>query len=74
MPLIDFGQLNLPIEEKKNYKKFISEFPVAVVTKLRLGIVLNFGGPVSHEFAIFAKFFCIDLLNALHLSLFLSTI
>ena len=63
MPLIDFGQLILPIEEKK-YKKFISEFPVA--PKLRLGIVLNFGGRVSHEFAIFAKFFCIDLLNALH--------
>ena len=65
MPLIDFGRLNLPIEEK-NYKKFISEFPAAVAPKLRLGIVLNFGGPVSHEFAIFVKIFCIDLLNALH--------
>ena len=66
MPLIDFGRLNLPIEEKNLQKKFISEFPAAVAPKLRLGIVLNFGGPVSHEFAIFAKFFCIDLLNALH--------
>ena len=27
---------------------------------------LNFGGRVSLEFAIFAKFFCIDLSNALH--------
>ena len=46
----------MPIEEK-NYKKFISEFPAALVSKLRPGIVLNFGGPVSLEFAIFAKFF-----------------
>ena len=66
MSLIDFGRLNLPIEEKKIYKKFISEFPAAVSPKLRLGIVLNFGGPVSHEFAIFVKFCCLDLLNALH--------
>ena len=56
--------INAP--QLKIYKKFISEFPAAVAPKLRLGIVLNFGGPVSHEFAIFAKFFCIDLLNALH--------
>ena len=24
---------------------------------------MNFGGHLSHEFAIFGKFFCIDLLN-----------
>ena len=27
---------------------------------------MNFGGRLSHEFAIFGKNFCIDLLNALH--------
>ena len=66
MPLIDFGRLNLPIKVKKNYKKVISEFPAPVVPKLRLGIVVNLGGRLSHEFAIFAIKFCIELLNALH--------
>ena len=27
---------------------------------------MNFGRHLSHEFAIFGKFFCIDLQNALH--------
>ena len=26
---------------------------------------MEFGGHLSHEFAIFGKFFCIDLLNAM---------
>ena len=65
MPLIDFGQLDLP-KKVKNYKKDISEFPAPVTPKLRLGIVVNLGGRLSHEFAIFAKNFCIDLSNALH--------
>ena len=67
MPLIDFGRLNLPISKSKKFtKKVISEFPAPVVPKLRLGIVVNLGGHLSHEFAIFAKIFCIELLNELH--------
>ena len=62
MPLIDFGGLNLPIEEKKK----ISKNSYLNYLQLWPGIALNFGGLVSHEFAIFAKFFCIDLLNALY--------
>ena len=58
MPLIDFGW--------QKYKNVISEFPAPVVPKLRLGIVVNLGGRLSHEFAIFAKFSFIGLLNALH--------
>ena len=51
---------------KKKYKKLKSEFPAPVAPKLRLGIVVNLGGRLSHKFAIFAKKFCIELLNALH--------
>ena len=54
----------------KLVKKFMSEFLAAVGPILRLGIVLNFGGLMSYEFAIFVKKFCIDLLR----NLFLSTI
>ena len=35
---------------------------------------MNSGGRLSQEFAVFAKFFGIDLSNALNLSLFLSII
>ena len=66
MPLIDFGRLNLSIKVKKITKKAIYEFPAPVAPKLRLGIVVNLGGRLSHEFAIFAKKICIELLNALH--------
>ena len=38
MPLIDFGQLNLPIKGKKTLK-FISEFYAAVAPKLRPVVV-----------------------------------
>ena len=59
--------------KKKFAKKFVSEFLAAVEPKLRLGKLLNFGGPWTHEFAIFAKKICIDLPHALHWNIFLST-
>ena len=40
MPLIDFGRLNLPIEEK-TLLKIHTEFPAAVGSKLSPGIVVR---------------------------------
>ena len=45
----------------------MSVFPAPVAPKLRLGIVVNLGGRLSHEFAIFAKQFCIELINTFSL-------
>ena len=51
---------------QKITKNLIPEFHVAVAPKLRQDNALNFGGRLSHEFAIFDQFFCIDIPNALH--------
>ena len=65
-----FWSTKFAYRRKNITKNSYSEFPAAVGPKLRPGIVVKFGGCLSHEFAIFANFFCIDLLNALHWSLF----
>ena len=52
MSLIDFGRLNLPIDEK-NYIRISCSCSAKIEATYR-------------GFAIFANFFDIDLLNALH--------
>ena len=64
MPLIDFGQLNLPIKVK-NLQKSLIRISCTCSAKIE-ALYDNLGGRLSHEFAIFAKKICIEFLNALH--------
>ena len=51
------------------YANLVDQIQLEMFVKIRKNMTeiaknsMNFGGRLSHEFAIFGKFFCIDLLN-----------